>query len=79
MKIFRLKNSANATWHISFERLNGRDYSLCGNADIKSYFEKQAINEKDIYIEDFKDNGRLCPSCVLKAYQHGLVSVKKTD
>lgn len=77
MKIFRLKNSANATWHISFDRDTSRDYSLCGNAGIKANNVAEALTKKAIYVESFTDNARLCPSCVMTAYKLGLIKVKE--
>lgn len=79
MKMFRLKNSMYSTWHISFERGYSRDFSLCGNAKLLSEIESDAIDEKKLVVEEFKDTGRLCPSCVLKAYQLGLICVRKVE
>lgn len=79
MKMFRLKNSTYSTWHISFERGYSRDFSLCGNAKLLSEIESDAIDEKELVVEDFKDTGRFCPSCVLKAYQLGLICVRKVE
>lgn len=79
MKIFRLKNSVNATWHISLGRENSRDYSLCGNAGIKACNVHEALTKKSIDVEPFNDNARLCPSCVMQAYKLGLVNIKRVE